>query len=273
LQKKFRKQVGFLPRQALEEKVAKGQVSIAFENGEPAAYILGQGSYHRDPVFGIIFQAAVSYDARRRLLGTALVQHFMDCMQPHVRLIGLWCAQDIEANEFWSACGFEPLAARRGSESRGRVHIFWVGRTPAGERAGEAIRFPGLRSGTATSGGLMRARREVVAVKRGESYRGVIVPQRVEPADPASASPVRSPALSPSRGEKRGKKEGSQKGGVRRSEPRMSLAEQQRAFFYGSAQHICIVVCGVTRYVQVAPFDIPTLAEVCAERAAVSMAA
>jgi hypothetical protein len=142
--------LGFLPRQALEWNIANGKVSIALENDEPAAYLLGKGNYLRDPHFGIIYQAAVSYDARRRLMGTALVQHFMDHMAPEIKLIGLWCAQDIEANEFWSACGFEAIAARHGSRRKGRVHIFWVGKTP-GRGANEPLRFPRV-----TRGGLMR---------------------------------------------------------------------------------------------------------------------
>lgn len=41
------------------------------------------------------------------------------------RLYCCWCAQDIEANRFWEALGFVPLAYRAGSEKRRRVHIFW----------------------------------------------------------------------------------------------------------------------------------------------------
>lgn len=159
LQKKFSEQVGFLPRVALEAHIAKLRVSLVLENDEPAAYLLGKGNYLRDPHFGIIYQAAVSYDARRRLIGTALVQHLMDHMEPGVRLIGLWCAQDIEANEFWNACGFEAIAARHGSKRRGRVHIFWVGRTARG--AHEPMRYPKV-----THGGLMRESREVYGLDK-----------------------------------------------------------------------------------------------------------
>lgn len=245
LQKKFSNQVGFLPRQALEAKIARGQVSIAFENGEPAAYLLGQGGYQGDEGFGIVYQAAVSYDARRRLMGTALVQHFMDRMEPRVRLIGLWCAQDIEANEFWSACGFEPVAARHGSKSRGRVHIFWVGRTARG--SGEALRFP-----RATRGGLMRAGRKVHALGPGAAYREVTLPEEVETA---KAGPSQGRARAG--GAMTGAGAGAGVGAVRKP----SLLEQQRAFITGGGRHICIVLHGVARYVPVAPFAPPDFVE------------
>ena len=226
LQKRFSQQVGFLPRQALEWNIERGKVSIALENGEPAAYLLGKGNYLRDPHFGIIYQAAVSYDARRRLMGTALVQHFMDHMEPEVRLIGLWCAQDIEANEFWQACGFEPIAARHGSRRKGRVHIFWVGRTMRGRH--EALRYP-----RSTKGGLMREHREVFGLKPGEVYTEVSLPELGEQP----------------RAQRRG-----------RVKP-ATLAEMQRAFRYGQTQHVCVVIAGVTKYLPVAPFELPNFTD------------
>ncbi|MCC6907205.1 MAG: GNAT family N-acetyltransferase [Phycisphaerales bacterium] len=235
LQKKFSNQVGFLPTQALESNIERGRVSIALENDEPAAYLLGKGHYLRDAHFGIIYQAAVSYDARRRLVGTALVQHFIDHMEPTIRLIGLWCAQDIEANEFWNACGFEAIAARHGSRRRGRVHIFWVGRTMRGRH--EQLRYP-----RCTQGGLMREQREVFGLEPGQEYQEVELPTLAgEPA--AGARSGRRPARAAAAGK------------------RLSLAEQQRAFRYGGGKHICVVIAGVTRHLPVAPFDIPNFTD------------
>lgn len=238
LQKKYSHQLGFLPRQALEWNIANGRVSLALENGEPAAYLLGKGCYLRDPHFGIIYQAAVSYDSRRRLVGTALVQHFMDHMQPEVRLIGLWCAQDIEANEFWNACGFEAIAARHGSRRKGRVHIFWVGRTQRGR--GEKLRYP-----RSTRGGLMREHREVFGLAPGSEYKEVVLPELPPEAEPPDGPAHRRP--------RKGKT------GVRK--PKLSLAEQQRAFRYGQSKHICVVVAGQTKYLPVAPFNLPNFTD------------
>ncbi|TVQ55669.1 MAG: GNAT family N-acetyltransferase [Phycisphaerales bacterium] len=241
LQKKFSNQVGFLPRQALEWNIERGKVSIALENDEPAAYLLGKGNYLRDAHFGIIYQAAVSYDARRRLMGTALVQHFIDHMEPNIRLIGLWCAQDIEANEFWNACGFEAIAARHGSRRKGRVHIFWVGRTQRGKH--EELRYP-----RQTRGGLMREYREVYGLKPGEEYKDVVLPELPEEEG--------------SKGSAKGSGHGGTKGRAKASrKPRVSLAEMQRAFRYGQSQHICVVIAGMTKYLPVAPFEMPNFTD------------
>lgn len=237
LQKKYSHQLGFLPRQALEAKIVRGEVSLALENDEPAAYLLGNGKYLGDPHFGIIYQAAVSYDARRRLLGTALVQHFIDHMEPMVRLIGLWCAQDIEANEFWNSCGFEAIAARHGSRRRGRVHIFWVGRTPRGRH--ETLRYP-----RHTHGGLMREMREVFGIEPGEEYGDIRLPDL--PARPEERSGPK-----PGRAGREG----------RGRAVSMSLAERQRAFRYGQGRHLCVVIAGATKYLPVAPFEIPNFTD------------
>jgi GNAT superfamily N-acetyltransferase len=246
LQKKYAHQVGFLPMQALEANIERGNVSLALENDEPAAYLLGKGNYLRDPHFGILYQTAVSYDARRRLLGTALVQHYIDNMEPSARLIGLWCAQDIDANEFWNACGFEAIAARHGSRRKGRIHIFWVGRTPRG--AGEELRYPRF-----THGGLMRERREVFGLKPGDEYKEVVLP---ELADPHLGAPPRSHGGGGPHPRPLSRRE---RGGRRR--PAASLAELQRAFRYGQGQHICVVIAGVTRYLPVAPFEMPNFTD------------
>lgn len=248
LQKKYSEQVGFLPLQALEWNIANGKVSIALENDEPAAYLLGKGTYLRDPHFGIIYQAAVSYDARRRLMGTALVQHFIDHMEPNVRLIGLWCAQDIEANEFWNACGFEAIAARHGSRRKGRVHIFWVGRTPRGKH--EAMRYP-----KATRGGLMREHREVFGIEPGSEYKEVVLPGLAELPSEAGTEARRHGGTERGRG-RRPKAESRP-----RNVPKASLAEMQRAFRYGQGNHICVVVAGVTKYLPVAPFELPNFTD------------
>jgi GNAT superfamily N-acetyltransferase len=249
LQKKYSNQVGFLPRQALEWNIERGNVSIALENDEPAAYLLGKGNYLRDPHFGIIYQAAVSYDARRRLMGTALVQHFIDSVPAMnaVRLIGLWCAQDIEANEFWHACGFEAIAARHGSRRKGRVHIFWVGRTPGSAR--EPLRYP-----KHTQGGLMREHREVFGIKPGQEYTSVELPELAASEAPhLGESPLETRSLS------QGEREAGRK--PRSRKVKLSLAEQQRAFRYGASQHICVVVSGMTKYLPVAPFELPEFAD------------
>ncbi|HQY88514.1 MAG TPA: hypothetical protein PK402_07635, partial [Tepidisphaeraceae bacterium] len=58
------------------------------------------------------------------------------------RLYCCWCAQDLEANHFWEAMGFVPVAFRSGAKKKlkgkdgkrtDRVHIFWQKRIRAGD--------------------------------------------------------------------------------------------------------------------------------------------
>src|SRR4051812_20753088 len=74
LQKRNGDAVGFIPRQALAEKIELGRIWLARENGDPAGY-LHHGSLSVPEVR--IFQAAVQYDARRRHLGLALVAQLL----------------------------------------------------------------------------------------------------------------------------------------------------------------------------------------------------
>src|SRR5262249_47949372 len=125
LQKKFSFQVGFMPLVWLAGYLRSGSVLMAFENDQPAGYLLGKTSYNRSQQDAIIYQAAIEYDAQRSHIGTALVQHFIDVLPDRITRISLWCAQDIDANLFWEALSFTPLAYRQGSHSTQRFHIFW----------------------------------------------------------------------------------------------------------------------------------------------------
>jgi hypothetical protein len=125
LQRKHHAAIGFLSRAALEEAIARRRVLLALENDEPAGYLYGTAPYQRREQVAIIFQAAICYDARRRLLGTALVEAFANRLSAEVAQLCLWCASDLDANLFWSALGFSAVATRAGARSTGRTHIFW----------------------------------------------------------------------------------------------------------------------------------------------------
>jgi hypothetical protein len=131
LQRKHHAAIGFLSRAALREAIARRRVLLALENGEPAGYLYGTAPYQRREDVAIIFQAAICYDARRRLLGTALVEAFTDRLSAEVAQLCLWCASDLDANLFWSALGFSAVATRAGARSTGRTHIFWCRRLAA----------------------------------------------------------------------------------------------------------------------------------------------
>jgi hypothetical protein len=97
-------------------------------------YIIAQDRYfkRRDDV-GIVYQLNVGPVAQRKLIGATLLKAVFDRAAYGCRLFCCWCAQDIEANRFWEAMGFVPLAFRAGSEKKSRVHIFWQTRIRAGD--------------------------------------------------------------------------------------------------------------------------------------------
>ena len=132
LPKRHANALGFIPRVALAEKIARGQVVLARENGEPAGY-LHHGSLARPEVR--VFQAAIQYDARRRGLGLELVGHLLRrAAAAGARGVSLRCLDFLEANEFWGAAGFELLTTEPGG--KGTLNV-WVKRL-ASERPGGA---------------------------------------------------------------------------------------------------------------------------------------
>ncbi len=228
LQKTFRNEVGFLPRAALREHVEKGRVSIGFENGDAAGYILIKPGYQGDPRNAILYQCAIEYSAQRRLLGRCLLEHALSLCPSGTKLASAWVAQDIEANHFWEHCGFQPIAARRGSASRGRVHLFWQRRTDPAD-AGTALTAPRV-----TRGGLMRRASAVMPLERGGAWRAV----RTEEIPEAAAGEVAP-------------------GGVAAGGP-PSVREQGRAFVRGGGEWLYIIVNGVGRYLPVvASLEVP----------------
>lgn len=127
------------------------------------------------------------------------------------------------------------------------MHIFWVGRTPRGEAADEPMRYPKY-----TSGGLMREHRQVFGLDPahggGSSYKQVVLPELA--SEGIEATPERH----------RGTKGRAPKKPHHRV-AKLSLAEMQRAFRYGQGKHICVVIAGLTKYLPVAPFEMPNFTD------------
>ncbi len=98
----------------------------------PVGYCIGNDQYFKRDDVGIIYQMNVVPDRRRSLVGATLLKAMFDRAAYGCRLFCCWCAQDIEANRFWEAIGFIPLAFRAGSAKKSRVHIFWQTRIRAG---------------------------------------------------------------------------------------------------------------------------------------------
>jgi GNAT superfamily N-acetyltransferase len=149
LQKANTYRVGFLPGAQLEDHVAKEAVLIAQEgaSGEgqgasedgwpfsarpsPLAprpslgYVIAKDRYLRRDDLGVIYQLNVTPARQRHLIGASLIKAAFDRAAYGCRLFCCWCAQDLEANYFWEALGFVPLAFRTGCRKRQRIHIFW----------------------------------------------------------------------------------------------------------------------------------------------------
>lgn len=127
LQRKHYEALGFIPRPRTEEYLRRGQVLLAHENGEPCGFLTyGMGW----PTLKV-YQACIQYDARRREHGMALVGRLIArASRSGHSMISLWCADDLESNEFWKACGFVFGGQREGGTKRGRKHNLWLYRVP-----------------------------------------------------------------------------------------------------------------------------------------------
>lgn len=175
LQREFHRALAFLPRQALEAYIRDQVVSIGLYNDEPAAYLLGTRAVRKDVGFAAIYQAAVDYDARHRMLGTALVEQFVSQLPRTARGVQLWCAQDLEANLFWTACGFEFCGFRPGSDRKKRLVIFWR-RALNGTAASALHRFDVRRNP-----GCKRTREIVTPARDGMTWQNVTLDDCIRP--------------------------------------------------------------------------------------------
>ncbi len=158
LQKKYNKQLGFMPTMWLEGKIKAQQILVAeilnselrimkedkkdvpdsihnsdfiIQNSRTrVGYIIAQDRYLKRDELGIVYQLCVKPGRQRGFIGAALLKAQFDRSQYGCRLYCCWCAQDLEANHFWESMGFVPLAYRNGAEKKGkdgkpRVQIFW----------------------------------------------------------------------------------------------------------------------------------------------------
>src|SRR5688500_91815 len=185
LQKKNTKQVGWFATRTIEGKINAGHVIVAEEGSgfrgqgsgnaspslnpeprtqNPLGYLIGSDRYFKRDDVGVIYQINVVDGARRGLVGAALLQAQFERSAYGCKLYCCWCAQDLEANRFWEACGFVPLAFRAGSEAKRRVHIFWSKRIRAGDTT-TPWWFP-----SQTSGGAMMEDRLVFPIPPGTHW-------------------------------------------------------------------------------------------------------
>ncbi len=149
LQRLHTKQVGWMPTKQFEGKIKLGHVLVAWASrpcssnedtgGTPVpreervGYCIGNDQYFKRDDVGIIYQMNVAPGRQQGFIGASLLKAQFERSAYGCKLYCCWCAQDIEANKFWEAMGFVPLAFRAGSEKKSRVHIFWQKRIRAGD--------------------------------------------------------------------------------------------------------------------------------------------
>jgi hypothetical protein len=173
LQKKHSKNVGWMQTKALEKKIEVGEIILAESAGEQIGYCIGTDRYFKHDDIGIIYQMNIVPGKQRGLVGASLLKAQFERSAYGCKLYCCWCAQDLEANKFWEAMGFVPLAFRAGSEKKARVHIFWQRRIRAGDLE-TPYWFP-----SQTTGGSIREDRLVLPIPPGVHWsevRGTVLP-------------------------------------------------------------------------------------------------
>lgn len=123
LARKHTDEIGFLPKATVEHYVRAGQVLLETENNEPCGFLIFGNGWPRLK----IYQACIQYDAQRRAHGLALVGRVIALASERgCDAVSLWCADDLPANEFWRAAGFQMLRSKPGGRRRGRDLNLWV---------------------------------------------------------------------------------------------------------------------------------------------------
>ena len=205
LQKKQSKQVGFMHAATLRGKLELGHVLVADVGGRLAGYLIGCDRYFKRDDVGVVYQINVVPGLRRSLVAAELLRAQFERSAYGCRLYCCWCAQDIQANRFWEATGFVPLAFRTGSRTRGakgtpRVHVFWQKRIRKGD-ATTPWWFP-----SQTDGGSLREGRIVLPIPPGTHWSEAVplvlpgaedATSTAEPTPRRRAAKPKSPAPPP----------------------------------------------------------------------------
>lgn len=201
LQKSESNKIAFLPEKAIRNRIKQGNLLVAEQapgrqapgrnvaeglDHVPVGYCMAVDRYmHQDHV-GQFIQLNIAPGSRRSLVGAALVQATFEKSAYGVKLFGLWCRQDLKANDFWASLGFVPIAFRTAGQSTldqlkrqakkagrdgtegdlfGGVHIYW-------QRPIRGADYAKLREGNfrgwwipfETRGGLMGKSRVVLPI-------------------------------------------------------------------------------------------------------------
>lgn len=191
LQKAHHRELGFFPRAQMEGYLKNEWMIIAENAGIPVGYCASRDRYLKRDELGAIFQLCVAPGKQRGLIGASLLKDVFERASYGTRLFCCWCAQDLQANYFWEAMGFVPLAFRTGGRHKGtkarrhegeeaalppvpsclnasvpsaRIHIFWEKRIRQGDTT-TSYWFP-----SQTGGGSIREDRLVLPIPPGLTW-------------------------------------------------------------------------------------------------------
>lgn len=115
--------LGWMPKLAYDQARDKGRIITCWRNADLVGFLMWATHLRQLKVY----QTWVRRDARMIEHGRALVaraqQHATAANAAEIRL---WCAEDLPANSFWQALGFERLTWRWSPHRVKRRHILWT---------------------------------------------------------------------------------------------------------------------------------------------------
>lgn len=126
LQRRFTNQIGFLPTQATQRELERGRILIGTLNDDEAGFLYTLPRLTSQPTTTAIIQTAVRMDAQRQLLGLQMITQIAHAAAAAGQtILQAWCKANLEANHFWQAAGFKPIAIRPGGNGKQVPHILW----------------------------------------------------------------------------------------------------------------------------------------------------
>lgn len=115
--------IGWLPTKAYHDAQQTNRLIFCWNNNDLVGFVLWGTPIGRIQ----IYQVWVRRDARMIVHGRSLVDAVCSigrAITAHELL--LWCAEDLEANLFWAALGFEKRTWRHGTGKSRRRHVMWT---------------------------------------------------------------------------------------------------------------------------------------------------
>jgi len=121
LLKQAKDTVGFLPDEAVGQRIRKGTLLVAVVEDEVIGYLL----YDLPADTVTIRQLAIARSARNKGAARALIDELCCRYQTTRRGIRLTCRRDYQANDVWQRMGFSPRSERRGRGKGDTILTLW----------------------------------------------------------------------------------------------------------------------------------------------------